>query len=299
MEWIHQMNQALDYIEHNLTNTLSMDAIAQQALCSEYHFTRFFSFITGIPLNEYIRRRKLTNAGIELKSTSISILELSQKYGYESPNSFTRAFHKLHGITPSEARQTHKPIKSYARLHFELSLKGTEPLTYRIAHAKAMTYFGVVHRTTYDEAYESIPDFIRTCEADKITNQIVKDGFGNDETWLSSVISDCEDGHIEYLLGLECHPNAIPAHYQSIDIASGQWAVFSMYLEKESDTIITLWKRIFKEWFPSSGYEFAKAPRIEHTFKTPEGKLQVEAWVPIVQKGEHYDKRNDLTEHHE
>lgn len=105
MEWIDKMNAALDYIEENLTDTIDYEAIAQKACCSSYNFQRMFSFIADVSLAEYIRRRRLTQAGFDLQKTDSIVLDIALKYGYDSPISFSRAFQNLHGLTPSEARK--------------------------------------------------------------------------------------------------------------------------------------------------------------------------------------------------
>ena len=104
MDSLKSMNDALNYIEENLTNDIDFNEVARLAFCSEYHFQRMFSFLAGITLSEYIRRRRLTLAAFELNNSNIRVIDVAIKYGYNSPDSFTRAFQNLHGITPSEAK---------------------------------------------------------------------------------------------------------------------------------------------------------------------------------------------------
>jgi AraC family transcriptional regulator len=104
MDSLKKMNDALNYIEENLTNDIDFKEVARLAFCSEYHFQRMFSFLAGISLSEYIRRRRLTLSAFELNNSNIRIIDIAIKYGYSSPDSFTRAFQNLHGITPSEAQ---------------------------------------------------------------------------------------------------------------------------------------------------------------------------------------------------
>jgi AraC family transcriptional regulator len=106
MDSLKQMNQALTYIEENLAQEIDYKEVAKRALCSEYHFKRMFSFLAGVTLSEYIRRRRLTLAAFELKQDRVKVIDVAMKYGYHSPDSFARAFQQLHGITPSEARKS-------------------------------------------------------------------------------------------------------------------------------------------------------------------------------------------------
>jgi len=128
MEWLERMNRALAYIEANITVEISMEEVAKLACCSSYHFQRMFSFITGVPLAEYIRRRRLTMAALDLQSGNSRVIDVALTYGYDSPDAFTRAFHKLHGMTPSAAREPGVKLKAYPRLTFHLSVKGDKDM---------------------------------------------------------------------------------------------------------------------------------------------------------------------------
>ncbi|PFD44328.1 AraC family transcriptional regulator [Bacillus cereus] len=124
MDSLKNMNAAMQYIEDNLTNEIDFKKIARIAFCSEYHFKRMFSFLAGISLSEYIRCRRLTLAAFELKDSNVKVIDVAIKYGYNSPDSFSRAFQNLHGITPSEARSTSRSLKAYSPMTFRLSIKG-------------------------------------------------------------------------------------------------------------------------------------------------------------------------------
>lgn len=282
MDWLNRMNSAINYIEANLTGVIEMGEVARRACCSEYHFTRMFSFITDIPLNEYIRRRKLTLAGFELKNSNIMIIELANKYGYDSPNSFTRAFQKMHGVTPSEARAPGVELKSFAPISLLITIKGAEGLNYRIVEEDSSTVFGVSHTTKIPEAYETIPKFIDKCEEERITNKIVEAGHGDEKTWLKSVLYDLYDGMFKYMLCLDMPDDGVSDEFEIVTIPQKTWAVFPMVIEKPEDSIISIWKRIFSEWFPNSGYELDCGPRQERCYLREDGKLVVEAWVPVI-----------------
>ena len=132
MNLLRNMNGALQYIEENLTNNVDFREVARRAFCSEYHFKRMFSFLAGITLSEYIRRRRLTLAAFELKNSNMKVIDIAIKYQYNSPDSFTRAFQNLHGITPSEAKRNGHSLKAYPRMTFALQIKGGNEVNYRI-----------------------------------------------------------------------------------------------------------------------------------------------------------------------
>lgn len=128
MDMLKNMNVALNYIEKNLDEEIDFKEVAKLAFCSEYHFKRMFSFLAGITLSEYIRRRRLTLAAFELKDSSMRIIDVAVKYGYSSADSFTRAFQSLHGITPKDARSGGQSLKAYPRMTFQLSIKGGDEM---------------------------------------------------------------------------------------------------------------------------------------------------------------------------
>ena len=146
---LENMNGAMSYIEDNLTEEIDFKEAARLALCSEFHFKRMFSFLSGVSLSEYIRRRRLTLAAFELNHSPIKIIDLAVKYGYNSPDSFTRAFQSLHGITPSEARETGQTLKAYPRLTFQLTIQGGDVMNYRIEEKEAFRIVGLKKRVSH------------------------------------------------------------------------------------------------------------------------------------------------------
>lgn len=282
MDWIDRMNSAIDYIETNLTDEIDLAKAAQAACCSEYHFTRMFSFIADMPLNEYIRRRRLTLAGFELKNSDIKIIDLAYKYGYDSPNSFTRAFQLMHGVKPSEARTLGVELKAFAPISFLITIRGGTGLNYRIVEEGASTVFGVTHITNASDAYETIPAFIDKCEEQRITNKIVEVGHGNERTLLKSVLFDMDNDMMAYMLCLDMPEDGVLEGFDTVVIPESKWAVFPLVIEKPEDSIVSIWKRIFTEWFPNSGYELDSGPRQERCYWREDGKMIVEAWVPVV-----------------
>lgn len=116
MDWITGIQNAINYIENHLTEEIDYDKAAAEAACSSFYFQRIFSILCDISLSEYIRNRRLTLAGNELNASNAKVIDIALKYGYESPESFARAFSKFHGITPSEAKKNGSKLKSFSRL---------------------------------------------------------------------------------------------------------------------------------------------------------------------------------------
>lgn len=142
MDLVTRMSLALAYVEDHLTGEINQESLARIACCSAYNFYRMFSFITNISLTEYIRRRRLTLAAIELQNSSVKVIDLALKYGYDSPVSFSRAFQALHGVTPTDARIGGVTLKAYPRISFQISIKGEKEMNYRIENKEAFQVFG-------------------------------------------------------------------------------------------------------------------------------------------------------------
>ena len=161
MTWFERMNNALDYIENNLDNDIDLNEIAKIACQSVSNFQRMFSIIADIPLSVYIRRRRLTLAALELQNTNIKIIDLALKYGYDSPEAFTRAFNVIHGVAPSLAREKGIRLKAYPRIYFLLTVKGVIAMDYRLEKREAFKVYGLEDVYTFEnienEKGRSIP----------------------------------------------------------------------------------------------------------------------------------------------
>ena len=142
MDWIIGMQKAIDYIEDNLTESIDYEKIAAQSFSSSYHFQRVFSILCGFTLGEYIRNRRLSLAGTELAASDAKIMDIALKYGYESPDSFAKAFQKFHGVLPSQARSNGGTLRSFSRLVLKLSLEGGSTMNYRIEETPGMILTG-------------------------------------------------------------------------------------------------------------------------------------------------------------
>lgn len=161
MEWLRNLSSAIDYIENNLDKEISYEEAARIACCSPFYFQRLFSYVSGISLSEYIRRRKMTQAAFELQRTNAKVIDIALKYGYTSPTAFNRAFRSVHHITPAAARQKGSPLHAYPAMHFSVQITGGAPMTYHIGNKPSMRIVGVRIPLTerMDENQQIIPRF--------------------------------------------------------------------------------------------------------------------------------------------
>ncbi|MDP4145855.1 MAG: helix-turn-helix domain-containing protein [Bacillota bacterium] len=305
MDWLDRMNGAINYIEENLTGEINLEEVAKIACCSVYHFQRMFSFITEVPLSDYIRRRRLTLAAFELQNSEIKIIDLAMKYSYDSPVSFTRAFQNIHGVTPTIAREKGVQLKAYPRLSFHISIKGDMEMNYRIEEAEASKVFGKSVKVSYHETeqYEEIRKFV----AESIENGTVQSildvmNYGPfEELTNETIIGDKSDRPLgglftfygfekdgfRFMVAGDYPGQGVPSGFEVLEIPKATWAVFSMHGKandhEELDTITNIWKRL-PEWFQTSGYEhMSKLPEIEKRFLTKKGYL-AEVWVPVEKR---------------
>lgn len=124
MEWQKGMNQAIDYMDENLSDELDFRMLARFLGCSTWEFQRMFSFLTRTTVGSYIRKRRLSLAASELLTTDNKIIDIALKYGYDSPTAFSRAFNQLFGISPSVARAERTSLELFPKITFEIIEEG-------------------------------------------------------------------------------------------------------------------------------------------------------------------------------
>lgn len=152
MDWVTGIQNAINYIENRLTDEIDLELVAKEAACSEFYFQRIFSILCGVTLGDYIRNRRLTLAGNELCVSETKVIDIALKYGYESPESFTRAFTRFHGITPSEAKKDGSKLKSFSRLAVKITLSGGNIMDYKIVEKEAFDIIEKVSTHTVENS---------------------------------------------------------------------------------------------------------------------------------------------------
>ncbi|MEW4207896.1 AraC family transcriptional regulator [Priestia megaterium] len=290
MDLLRNMNRALHYIEENLTNDIDFREVARLALCSEYHFKRMFSFLTGITLSEYIRRRRLTLAAFELKDSNIKVIDVAIKYNYSSPDSFTRAFQNLHGITPSEAKKNGSSLKAFPKMTFQLSIKGGNEMNYRIEEKEAFHIVGIKERVPIifhgvnpkiAAMWESLND--ETVRKLKELSNVTPLGLLSASLNFSEGRME-EKGQLDHYIGVATTKDCLDDLVQ-LEVPAGIWAVFEA-VGPFPETLQNVWGRIYSEWFPSSNYEQVEGPEIlwnEHKNVTSP-TFKSEIWIPVLKK---------------
>jgi len=290
MDVLTNWNKAIKYIEDNLTNDIDCKEAARLALCSEYHFKRMFSFLAGITLSEYIRRRRLTLAAFELQNSSAKVIDIAMKYGYNSPDSFARAFQSLHGITPSEARTNGHSLKAYPRMSFQLTIQGGNEMNYRIVEKEAFRIVGIMKRVpiVFKGVNPAIADMwksldMHTIQTLKSLSNVEPMGLIQASTNFSEGRME-EKGELDHYIGVAT-TNECPEGLTQLEVPASTWAVFEA-VGPFPDTLQNIWGRIYSEWFPTAHYEQTEGPEIlwnEHAdIHSP--TFRSELWIPVVKK---------------
>lgn len=279
MEWIERLNKTISYMEGHLTEEISYDELARMACCSTYHFQRMFAYIAGIPLSEYIRRRRMSLAAVDLQSGEGKIIDIGMKYGYSSPTAFNRAFQSVHGIAPSIAQKGGTPIKSYPPISFKIAVKGGEELNYRTEEKASFRIIGVSQPLDkeIEKNFMVVPQMWQKAATDGTLNKIIP--LMNQQPMGVLGVSVCNDKEEwKYFIAVSSS-SEIDNSLEEYVVPGCTWAIFSGTGTNRS--IQELEQRVVTEWLPTSGYEFADAPDVEVYLNSDPDNAQYEVWLPI------------------
>ncbi|RAV09192.1 AraC family transcriptional regulator [Paenibacillus contaminans] len=291
MDWLTRMNRAMDYIEMNLTGEIELAEVAHRACCSSHQFQRMFSFITNVTLAEYIRRRRLTLAALELQNSDVKVIDIALKYGYESPVSFARAFQVLHGVTPAMARQVGTPLKAYPRLSFLITIKGAEAMNYRIEIKGDFQVFGIERVFNSNGDGETPAQFWQQSHANgEVERLAVHAGdlpsFVSQDFYKVHAICSYRKTEVDtfpYMLCALKSESSKTDGYCTVTIPAQTWAIFPsepFTWDKFDDTIETLYRRFYSEWLPTAGYEQVEGMEFEF-YGGRAGLSYVELWFAV------------------
>lgn len=286
MDWIKAVEAAIEYIEENITEDLTIAGIASQVNLSAFYFQKGFAMLCGYTVGEYIRMRRLSLAGSELLSSDVKVIDLAVKYGYDSSDSFTKAFTRFHGSTPTDVRKNRAPLKSFARLHIKLSLEGGSVMEYRIEEKAAFKVMGISKVFSYESANTDIP---------KYWDEVYGGAAGKLVVGMYGICFDAEmsGNQFRYMIADDLQEEAAAErNLEEYEIPAHTWAVFPcrgpMPLAlQEVD------RKIFSEWLPASRYELSEGYNIEYysnaaDYKegTSDPEYYAEVWIPVKEKSE-------------
>jgi len=300
MDWLRGMNNVLKYVEENLTMPMEYEAMARIVGCSIYEFSRIFSFMTGMSISEYVRRRRLSQAVFDIQHGNAKIIDIALKYCYESPAAFTRAFKDMHGTSPLSARKSDMPLKNYPAIKFILSIKGVNEMNFKIVEKQAFSVIGIKHLfwSDYESNENPIPALWNATPKQMLED--LKSLAKNSEQGIFGMFTRHYLGMNEYVIAVESdadlpdnwqHPETDADHWDisshkptfvKFNIAASKWVVVKNET-KDSD----INERVHSEWLPSSGYSRTQRsiPTMEFYEKPqPDGVIFDQLWVPVDSK---------------
>ena len=268
------IQNALTYIEENLTEELEIRDIAKRAFLSPFYFQRIFGAMCGISVGEYIRSRRLTLAGEELASSDPKVIDIAAKYGYDSPDSFNRAFQRFHGISPSAAKKAGARLISFAPVKIKQTVEGIHMMEYQIVEKPQFTVMGVSRKFHPETSYQKIPEYW--------TEMFAQPDFPLMGVYGICIDENGPDGEFDYWIADNYIPwKEIPAGCKSKVIPSGMWAVFPCKMSTLQDTNTRMWQ----EWLPNCReYKLSGNYNLEVyglPCKEDQGETYVELWLPV------------------
>ncbi len=298
MDWIKGLQKSLDYIEEHITEEIDYGELAKQSYSSNFNFQRVFGILCGCSIGEYIRNRRLSLAGAELASGNIKVIDAALKYGYESPDSFSKAFKQFHGILPSKAKGNGNLLKSYSRLYIKLTLEGGDTMNYKIEEKEEFTLIGFKKRFTGTPGERNLQDHNFACESR--LNQLLLQGEAHDcettynvftnfdsegyDFYIASKMDSCERADFPEDIGPELF-----SRFEDIVIPKGKYLICeTKRCEYPTDEIEELRKKAVSELLPTIGCELCSAPELniihwywEYGNEELNKSRYEELWLPI------------------
>ena len=285
MNMLESLNIVVEYIEENLKNDINLEEMAKKACFSQWYLQRIFMSITDISLSEYIRRRKLTSAAFDLQNKNERIIDVALRYGYQSPDSFTRAFKKLHDVTPSKVRDEGVMLKAFPPIKFVLSIKGVAAMNYKIEKKGKMRIVGERKwvSTVDNQQFKEIPEMWDNFPKEKHDKliSIAKE----EHKGLIGICGDMYNNGFEYWIGSFSDSEDIEG-FEVLEISECTWAIFEVIgaMRPIPNNMHNIWGRIYSEWLPNSSYKHADVPEIEYYSDGDcmKDDYKSEIWVPVI-----------------
>lgn len=286
MDCIQSIRRAIEYMEKHMLDEISYEDVARHVYMSNYHFHRLFSMIVGITANEYIRNRRLSMAGQELVMSDKKVIDIALKYGYETPESFTKAFQRFHGVTPSMAKHSGVQLKSFNRLTIKIQFEGGTVMDYRIVEKEKFKLLTKVeafrNESVSEDGNTEIPDFWDRCREEGVFDVLKQHAKDQDIYGVCAPISK-ESNYFDYGIGMIYDGEDVPEGFRVWEVTPTIWAVFKC-IGTDEQCIGETWDRIFKEFLPGSEYNMLDADDFELYAENGEEDCFCEIWIPVERK---------------
>ena len=296
MEWLTCIRKTIEIIENNLKSNLSAQDIAKEVYLSPFFLQKGFSVLTGYTLSEYMRNRKLYEAGIELQKTDTKVIDIAYDYGYETPESFTKAFTRFHGVSPTQVRLGAN-IRTFLPLKMSINLYGGNQMNVKITKLFPFKVIGFTKEFTFENAHAEIPKFWdEICEkyakniyaGNPPANPLEKALMDNCIGEYGVCIDNLQNGKILYMIAGKYTGGEIPEGLTLYEFPAGEWAIFEC-IGPIPKAIQDMSDRVFKEWLPNNpDYEICGNASIEWydcvNGETTDEDYRSAIWLPIKRK---------------
>ena len=282
MDFLQGMNHAIQYIEEHLTDDVDMNEIVEYTGYSYAYFQRVFSCISEVSVAEYVRKRKMTLAAMDLKEKKERVIDVALKYGYDSADAFSRAFTAFHGITPSMAKEDDAKIKSFSPLRFQITVDGTKETRYRMEKRDAIRVVGIMrHFQAPENGPQDVGIFWNELFGNGMFEKIAELSTGQ-PTGVHGFMHVIDDVHVDYMIAA-ITDKEVPDGMEEQMIPATTWAIFEQTGSVQS-SMTDMWKQIFEEWLPSTEYEHAGTTEIEcfcYNGDRRKSDFKYEIWIPV------------------
>ncbi|ASU58651.1 helix-turn-helix domain-containing protein [Nocardiopsis dassonvillei] len=286
---LDRLNRALEKVEEDTGRPVDVAEMARIALTSEHHLRRLFSALAGMPLSEYVRRRRLTLAGAEVLGGGDSLLDIAVRHGYGSAEAFARAFRAMHGVGPGEARRTGAVLASQPRMSFRLTVEGSTTMRYRIVDKEAFRLVGPKVRVpiVHEGRNHAMEEFVRSL--DKGVRARVAELSDQEPRGVLGVTAALspdrgEGSLIDYYEAAATSARGAEG-METLEVPSGTWVVFpkSVPVARCPEGLQHMWADAFGQWFPSNtAYRATEGPEILRVSYTEDGATaEAELWLPV------------------
>ncbi|MBQ4619106.1 MAG: AraC family transcriptional regulator [Clostridia bacterium] len=296
MDWISEMQRAIAYMEAHLMEEIGYEDIAGHVHMSSYEFHRAFSFLTGMTPNAYIRKRRLSLAGREIAETSGKITDIALKYFYDTPESFTKAFTRFHGVAPKIARTEDAKLVLFNPIRIKLTVEGGKSMDYRIVQTKEKKFLALIrdfrNEIINDDENHDIPDFWDECHKNNLIEPVRNlRPLGKRDLYGLCTPTKAGENTFEYGIGVLIDEETkvfdekeiLQNGFRIWDVAPGTYVVFDC-IGIDGDCISETWSKFYKEFLPQMGYIARQETDFEIYFEKEKPGIFCELWIPVEKK---------------
>ena len=296
MEWIAAVQQAITYMEAHLMEEINYEDVAKHVHISGYEFHRAFSFLTGMTANSYIRSRRLSLAGREILDTDAKITDIALKYGYETPESFTKAFTRFHGVAPKIAREESAKLVLFNPLSIKITVEGGKSMDYRIVQTKAQRFLAIVgqfdNAIINDEDNHDVAVFWGQCQEKNLIDPMLQlRPAGKRDLYGLCSPTKAGESTFEYGIGVLLDDDTVnfdlaameQAGFRIWDVKPGTYVVFDC-MGEDGDCITQTWAKFYQEFLPQMGYEASEETDYEIYLDEGKDGLFCQLWIPLKRK---------------